>query len=89
MDVSTQIEQICKVMTRLDVDVRFENLGGMGGGMCRIKGRRLMILDLDSDELSRLDVAVAAMAELPELEGLYLPPAIREQIRRHQEQGEE
>ena len=81
------ILQIRNVMDRLGVEVREGYLGGSGGGLCRIRGRRVVFVDLDADVASTLDVMVAALTALPEAEGVFLPPALRDLVDKHKTQS--
>ncbi len=74
--------EIRNVLDRLDIEVREGYLGGSGGGLCKLQGRRVVFVDLDADTASILDGMVAALTALPEAEGVFLPPAIRELVDR-------
>lgn len=82
MDPQTQLESLLDLLIRLGVEVRRERLGGSGGGLCRLRGRRVFFLDLDLDRAGQLEACVAAVAVLPEVDALYLTPALREQVDR-------
>ncbi len=82
MNPQTQLESLLDLLIRLGVEVRREKLGGSGGGLCRLRGRRVFFLDLDLDRAGRLEACVAAVAVLPEVDALYLTPALREQVDR-------
>ena len=73
-------DAIEQLLDTLDIDVRHEHLGGEGGGLCQLKGRRVMFVDLDADTATRLERCVAALRGLPEIDGLYLSPALRERL---------
>ncbi len=69
----------------LGIDLRSESLGGEGGGLCALKGRRVLFVDTSADLDTRYERTAAALAGLPELEGRYLPPEIREDLHRFTE----
>ena len=71
-----------EALDKLDVDVRRERCGGGGGGMCILKGKKIVFVDLDADEITRLECSLQALAGLPDAEILFLPPAIREHVDR-------
>jgi len=79
MEAAAQINAAIELLGRLGVDVRREHLGGEGrSGLCTIRGRRAFFLDLDADLATRAEQSLAALAGLPELEGVYVAPALRE-----------
>lgn len=82
MDALTQIDTIVELLSKLDVETRREHLGGDGGGLCRIRGRAVVFIDLDADVSTQISRCVDALAAMPEVEEKFLPPAIREQIER-------
>lgn len=82
-DSTSQLEEIIAVFGRLGISARKERLGGLGGGLCTIRGERVLFLDVDADVATQLDQCARALAAIPEAEGVYLIPAIREQVERH------
>lgn len=58
------------------------------GGVCRLKGKVLVLLSRETTLSEKIDLLASALAELPELEGRYLLPAVRECLERHR-RGEE
>ena len=82
MDPQSQLEKLLELLIRLGVEVRRERLDGSGGGLCRLRGRRVFFLDLDLDLAGKLEACVAAVAAFPEVDTLYLTPALREHIDR-------
>lgn len=81
-DPTAQIDRIVEVFGRLDVEVRDVSLGGSGGGFCTVRGKRIVLLDRDADEATRLDCCIAALAAVPEAESIYLSPELREAVDR-------
>jgi len=80
MDAPTQLDALLAVLERCDVAVRREHLGGDGGGLIRLKGRPVVFVDLDADWATRVARCVEAVAGLPEVEFVHLPPVLRERI---------
>ncbi len=85
MDLSVRLESLLRVAEQLDVDVRAEPMGGEAGGMCRIKGRRVLFVDTAADLLTRYERTLAAVADLPDVEAWFLPPQVREDLDRVRE----
>jgi hypothetical protein len=82
MDAGAHLEVVLELLGRLGVTVRFEHMGDGGGGLCVVRGCRIVFVDLDADIATRLERSLEALAACPELETLYVPPAIRELIDR-------
>ena len=79
-DPVTQIDTVEDVFGRLGIEIRKEQLGGAGGGLCTVHGRRVLFMDLDTDAATQLGRCLAALATLPEADSIYLAPALREQV---------
>ncbi len=82
MDAIAQFDTVLELFGRLGIDVRQEHLGGGGGGLCRLHGRRVVFIDLDADMATRLQESLRALAALSELESVYITPALRELVDR-------
>lgn len=82
MDATTQLDTIVRLFEQLGVEVRQERLGGNGGGLCRIRGRRVVFVDLDADAATRLDRCVEALAAVPKAAEVYISPELRERMDR-------
>ena len=80
MDATTQLDTIVRLFEQLGVEVRQERLGGSGGGMCQIRGKRVVFVDLDADAATRLDQCVAALATVPEAATVFISPELRELV---------
>lgn len=83
MDAGVQIEAILGLMEASGVEVRMEHLGGSGGSLCRLRGKRVLFVDLDADLATRAERCVGALANLGEVDGMFLPPALRELVERY------
>jgi hypothetical protein len=82
MDATAQLDTIQRLFEQLGVEVRQERLGGSGGGLCRIRGRRVVFVDLDADVATRLDRCFEALAAVPEAAAVYISPELRERMDR-------
>ena len=78
MNAITQLDTIVRLFEQLGVEVRLERLGGDGGGLCQIRGKRVVFVDLDADTATRLGQCVAALATVPEAATVYISPEVRE-----------
>ena len=82
MDTTTQLDSILRLFEQLGVEIRQERLDGGGGGLCWIRGRRVVFVDLDADAATRLDRCVEALAAVPEAAAVYISPGLRERMER-------
>lgn len=81
-DFTAQLDEFIELCRRLGLEVRKEQLGGTGGGLCSVHGRRVLFIDLDADVATRLDRCLAALATVPEVDSIFITPALRERIDR-------
>ncbi|MGB2986703.1 MAG: hypothetical protein WBE26_12565 [Phycisphaerae bacterium] len=84
MNTVAQLDIVIGLFGRLGIEVRQEHLGGGGGGLCVLHGRRLAFVDLDADPATRLECSLRALAACPELDNVYVPPVIRELIQQNE-----
>lgn len=85
MELGARLESLLRVAEELEVEVRAEPMGGEGGGMCRLKGRRVLFVDTSADLATRYERTLAAMADLPDMESWFVPPTVREDLDRQRE----
>ena len=78
MDEAAQFDEVLKLCDRLSIDVRREHLGGEGGGLCTVRGQRLLFVDLDADIGTQLAASIRAVSAIPEIQSVYLPQVLRE-----------
>jgi hypothetical protein len=81
MNNLAQYEELFDLCRRLEIEVRREHLGGDGGGLCTLKGRRVLFVDLDADQATQFHQSTKSIGALPEIDDLYLSPALRDTIR--------
>ena len=85
MDLSRRLDALLELAEHLGIDIRAETMGGAGGGLCRLKGRRVLFVDTTADLATRYDRTLAAMAGLQEIDGQYLLPEVRQDIDRQRQ----
>lgn len=82
MDLSRRLEALLELAERMGIDVRAESMGGGGGGLCRLKGRRVLFVDTGADLATRYDRTLEALAGLEEIDSHYLLPEVRQDLER-------
>jgi len=80
VETLAQFDTVLELLTKLGVQIRREHLGGEAGGLCRIRGQAVVFIDLDADVATQLSRCIDALAGMPEVDTMYLPPTLREQI---------
>jgi len=80
MDANAQLERVIEAAEQLGLAVRYEPLGGDGGGLCRIRGQNVLFVDTLADAPTRLERSLEALARVPGIEDHYLRPDLRERI---------
>lgn len=66
----------------LGVRVRAEPLGGEGGGLCVLRGAKVLFIDTDADPADRLERTARALAGIEGLDQVYVRPEVRELLDR-------
>ena len=66
----------------LGIEIRRIPIGGRGGTLCAIKGRRVLFLDTDADRATQYDRVLRELAQVPEIDSVYLRPEVREDLDR-------
>ncbi len=88
MQLATLLDELSRVAERLELDVRSEplepRLEGRDygrGGLCVLRGRRVILLDSRAPLPDRIAVLAAALAAF-DVEALHMPPLVRATIER-------
>ena len=82
METKAQLGMLIDLLERLGVTVRQARLDGSGGGLCVIRGQQVLFVDLDAEVASRVQCCLQALASLPSVDRVYVPPTLREAIDR-------
>ncbi len=82
MDIENKLAVVLEVCSKLGLEVRPERLGGTGGGLCKLKGKSIVFIDLEAEPEVRYERLVAGLSSLPQLEDLFLVPEVRADLDR-------
>lgn len=85
MDLGARLETLLTLAEAMDIDVRAEFMGGTGGGLCRLRGRRILFVDTAADVATRYDRTLAALATLPEVDDHFIVPEVRRDLERQRQ----
>lgn len=80
MELAAQLHELARVFESLGAETRLERLGGEGGGLCRVRGKAIVFVDLDADLETRVARCLEALSRLPGAENAYLSPVLRERL---------
>ena len=83
MDPSAKLAALLELAESLGIEVRSAPTAGDsalhgGGALVRLKGREILFLDPAAAVCDQIAAAAAALRGRSEIEGKFLPPAIRE-----------
>ncbi len=81
MTIEDRLNLLLEAVEGLGIELRREALGG-GGGLCTLRGRRVLFLDTLADPLTAYETTLAAVCTLTGLDDVHLPPALREDLDR-------
>ncbi|HEY3243101.1 MAG TPA: hypothetical protein VGM03_07095 [Phycisphaerae bacterium] len=74
------LDDLIALAERVGIEVRREPLGGAGGGLCRLKGRRVLFLDYSADLATQIEQCLSALAQVPEVDSVFVLPDLRARI---------
>jgi hypothetical protein len=78
MTPQQKLSNLLELAQRLGITVRHVPLGGDGGGLCAVKGQRMLFVDLSADTSTQCEHSLAALASIPEIDSVYVVPELRE-----------
>jgi len=81
---SELVSSLEALAARLGVPVRYETMerGISRGGLCRLRGKAMILVDERLAPRERVAVLAQALGSF-DLDGIYLPPLVRATIRAH------
>jgi hypothetical protein len=80
MDDSLILEELLTVLEQNGVSIRRDQMGGAGGGLCKISGKQTCFVDIDADSSQNAEICARAVEKVVDIENVYLRPAVREFI---------
>jgi hypothetical protein len=74
------LEELLVLLEANGVIIRNEPLGGNGGGLCSIKGEKILFIDTQAASADSAAICANAVCELLDIEKLYIKPEVRQFI---------
>ena len=87
MNVSGRLEKLLSLAEQLGIEIRAESMGGEGGGLCKLKGRRVLFVDIAADLATRYDRVLAGLAPLSDWENCFVVPEVRQDLENKRQQS--
>lgn len=77
------LEELLALLEANEVTIRNEPLGGSGGGICTIKGRRILFVDTQAPSIVTATICAEAIPKIMDIEQIYVKPQVRQFIEDH------
>ena len=74
------LEELLALLEGQGVEVRNEPLGGGGGGLCSVKGKKIFFLDTQATTAETAHLCAKAVADIVDISGVYVKPQVRDFI---------
>jgi hypothetical protein len=80
------LEELLALLETNDVTIRNEPLGGSGGGLCTIKGRRILFVDTEAPSIVTAAICAQSLPKVADIEQIFIKPQVRQFIADHSNQ---
>jgi len=84
MEDQLLLQALLEVAEKAGIEVRQAALGGQGGGLCVLRGKKILFIDVSADLAEEIARTAEALADLEDLEQQYLLPQVRQVLQKHQ-----
>ena len=86
MNEQAILEELLALLEANEVTIRDEPLGGSGGGLCTVKGRRIFFADTEAPSIVTAAICAEALAKVADIDRIYIKPQVRRFIEDHMRQ---
>ena len=80
MNLEDRLSALLRLAEQLGIQVRYEPMDGVGGGLCVLAKQRVLFVDTSAELEVRYERILGELAGVSELDELYVVPEIREEI---------
>ena len=80
------LEELLALLETNDVTIRSEPLGGEGGGLCTIKGKRVLFVDTQAPSIVTAAICAQSLPKVADIEQIFIKPQVRQFIADHSDQ---
>ncbi len=81
MDEHYILKNLIDLLEANRIRVRKEPLLDSPGGLCRVGRERVLFLDSSAQSLPQAEICASALAEVVDIENIYLRPDVREFVK--------
>ncbi len=74
------LEELLELLQNAGVTIRSEPLGGSGGGICTVKGRKIFFVDTQAPAADTASLCAEAIPKVMDIEKIYIKPEVRQFI---------
>ena len=78
MDTREITEELVALLEQYGVEIRREAMGGGGGGLCVIKGKKIFFVDTECPIAEMTAICSRAVNELLDIDSVYIRPQVRQ-----------
>ncbi len=82
------MKSLIELMEKLGIKVRHVPLTGDGGGLCTVRGDKVLFIDTNADAETCFEKCLEGVAGLRGLDEMYLSPVLREALQLHRNPSE-
>ena len=87
MDDHVILEELLALLGQNNVTIRSEPMGGAGGGLCKLKDKRIFYVDTEAQSGEMAATCAQAVNEIMDIENIYLRPQIRDFLEKYRQGG--
>lgn len=80
------MEELLALLEANDVTIRNEPLGGSGGGLCTVKGKRILFVDTEAPSIVTATICAESLPKVADIEQIFIKPQVRQFIEDHSNQ---
>lgn len=85
MDDQAILEELLALLGQNNVVLRNEPMGGAGGGLCKLKDKRIFYIDTEAQSADTAAICAQAVHKIVDIESVYLRPQIRDFLEKNQQ----
>lgn len=80
MTSQEKLDLLVELAKGLGANVRYESMSGAGGGLCMLRGKPVLFVDMDADSQTAYERVLVAIAGHFNLDTVYIRPEIRQDL---------
>lgn len=80
MTAQEKLDTLVEMAKGLGANIRYESMEGAGGGLCILRSKAVLFVDMDADSQTAYERVLLALAGHFDLDTVYLRPEIRQDL---------